>query len=265
MIAQRLRLQAIESSGRLVGFELAVPEFRVDFGVSATEDRKLFRAEVPDLLLQLLDGAHVAFCSVPEYTLTRAGAGPRLIDCTPVPPRDPRLARLRALLRERAVQFGEFTLASGAKSDVYIDGRLLTLSAEGAKLVAGMLWERIAPLRPDAVGGMTMGADPIVGALLAVADTPLLGFLVRKEPKGHGTRKSVEGPRPDKARPRVVLVDDTVTTGGSTLKAIKAVREEWSAEVVGAFAIVDRETGAPEAFAQEGVPFEALLRLGELR
>lgn len=163
------------------------------------------------------------------------------------------------------MQFGDFTLASGAKSDVYIDGRLLTLSSEGAKLAGAMLWERIRALRPDAVGGMTMGADPIVGALLAIADTPLLGFLVRKEPKGHGTRKSVEGPRPDKERPRVVLVDDTVTTGGSTLRAIRAVRDEWNADVVGAFAIVDRETGARQAFAADGVPFEALLRLGELR
>lgn len=181
---------------------------------------------------------------------------------------DPRLERLKALLRERAVQFGEFTLASGAKSDVYVDGRLFTLSAKGAALLAELLWERIAPLEPDAVGGMTLGADPMVGAILHHAGKlgiPLAGFLVRKEPKGHGTKRSVEGPRPEKPKPRVVVVEDTFSTGGSALKAVLRVREEWNAEVVGAFGLVDRESGAAEAFAREGVPFECLLRLADLR
>jgi len=181
---------------------------------------------------------------------------------------DPRLARLKALLRERAVRFGEFILASGARSDVYVDGRLFTLSAQGAALLAELLWERIAPLEPDAVGGMTLGADPMVGAILHHAGTlgvPLAGFLVRKEPKGHGTKRTVEGPRPDKPRPRVVIVEDTFTTGGSSLKAIARVRDEWNADVVGVFGLVDREAGAADAFAAEGIPFEALLRLSELR
>ncbi|MHC4491828.1 MAG: orotate phosphoribosyltransferase [Planctomycetota bacterium] len=184
---------------------------------------------------------------------------------------DERLERLKALLMERAVKFGkpgEFRLAGGGTTDVYVDGRLLTLSAEGAALMADLLWERIAPLEPDAVGGMTLGADPIVGALLDRAGrqgVPLSGFLVRKEPKGHGTKRSVEGPRPERARPRVVLVEDTFTTGGSTIKAIHRVREEWGAEVVGAFAIVDREEGAAENFAAEGVPVQALFTLDKLR
>ncbi|HEX5135753.1 MAG TPA: orotate phosphoribosyltransferase [Planctomycetota bacterium] len=182
--------------------------------------------------------------------------------------RDPRLERLKALLRQRAVQFGDFTLASGAKSDVYVDGRLFTLSAEGSALLAELLWERIAPLNPDAVGGMTMGADPMVGAILhhvGKLGRPLAGFLVRKEPKGHGTKRSVEGPRPDKPRPRVVVVEDTFSTGGSALKAVARVREEWNADVVGAFGLVDRESGAAEAFAREAVPFQCLLRLADLR
>jgi orotate phosphoribosyltransferase len=182
--------------------------------------------------------------------------------------KDPRLERLKALLRERAVKFGDFTLASGAKSDVYVDGRLFTLSAEGAALLAELLWERIAPLKPDAVGGMTMGADPMVGALLHHAGklgVPLAGFLVRKEPKGHGTKRSVEGPRPDKPKPRVVIVEDTFTTGGSSLKAVLRVREEWNAEVLGVFGLVDRESGAAAAFAREGVAFHCLLRLVDLR
>jgi orotate phosphoribosyltransferase len=181
---------------------------------------------------------------------------------------DPRLERLKTLLRQRAVQFGDFTLASGAKSDVYVDGRLFTLSAEGAAVLVELLWEKIAPLKPDAVGGMTLGADPMVGAILhhvGKLGLPLAGFLVRKEPKGHGTKRSVEGPRPEKPRPRVVVVEDTFSTGGSALKAVARVREEWNAEVIGAFGLVDRESGAAEAFAREGVPFQCLLRLADLR
>ncbi len=181
---------------------------------------------------------------------------------------DERYERLGELLRQRAVQFGDFILSSGARTDVYVDGRLFTLSAEGAALAAELLWEKIAPLAPDAVGGMTLGADPIVGALLhhvGARGGSLAGFLVRKEPKGHGTGKTVEGPRPEKEHPRVVLVEDTFTTGGSTLKAACSVREEWGAEVVGVFGIVDRESGAAEAYAAEGIPFHTLLRLSQLR
>jgi len=179
-----------------------------------------------------------------------------------------RLERLKQLLLLRAVKFGEFTLASGAKSDVYVDGRLFTLSAEGAALGAELLWEQIAPLKPQAVGGMTLGADPIVGALVHLAGTTgvaMDGFLVRKEPKGHGAKRAVEGPRPEGERPRVVLVEDTTTTGGSTLKAVARVREEWNAEVVGVFCIVDREEGAVERYAAEGLTLTPLLRLSDLR
>jgi orotate phosphoribosyltransferase len=181
---------------------------------------------------------------------------------------DPRLDRLKELLKERAVRFGDFVLSSGAKSDVYVDGRLLTLSAEGAALIAQLLWEKMAPLRPDAVGGMTLGADPIVGAILHHAGqlgVPLAGFLVRKEPKGHGTKRAVEGPRPDAPRPRVVVVEDSFTTGGSALKAVARVREEWGADVVGVFGIVDREAGAAAAISAEGIAFHVLVRLSELR
>jgi orotate phosphoribosyltransferase len=140
---------------------------------------------------------------------------------------DERIERLKTLLKERAVQFGEpgeFRLAGGGTTDV------------GAML--------------DHTG--RQGID-------------LAGFLVRKEPKGHGTKKSVEGPRPTKETPRVVLVEDTFTTGGSTIKAIHRVREEWGAEVVGAFAIVDRGEGAAANFGNEGVPHGALVTLAELR
>ncbi|MHC4134286.1 MAG: orotate phosphoribosyltransferase [Planctomycetota bacterium] len=181
---------------------------------------------------------------------------------------DERYERLKVLLKQRAVRFGDFELASGGRTDVYVDGRLFTLSAEGAVLAAELLWEKVAPLDPDAVGGMTLGADPIVGALLhhvGRLGLPLAGFLVRKEPKGHGTQRSVEGPRPKKEHPRVVLVEDTFTSGRSTLRAVHRVREEWGADVVGVFGIVDREEGAAETYAADGVPFDALLRLADLR
>jgi len=183
-------------------------------------------------------------------------------------PSHERIQRLKELLRRRAVRFGDFTLASGKRSDVYVDGRLFTLSSDGAALFAELLWERIAPLAPDAVGGMTLGADPIVGALLHLAGTQgleLACFLVRKQPKDHGTKRSVEGPRPEKERPRVVLVEDTCTTGGSTIRAAQRVREEWGAEVAGVFCIVDRQEGAAESFASAGIAFGSLLTLADLR
>jgi len=113
-----------------------------------------------------------------------------------------------------------------------------------------------------------MGADPIVGALVHLAgtkDARLSGFLVRKEPKGHGTKRSVEGPRPEVDRPRVALVEDTTTTGGSTLKAVDRVRKEWGAEVVAVFCIVDREEGAVERYEAEGLALTPLVRLSDLR
>lgn len=181
---------------------------------------------------------------------------------------DERIERLKALLKERAVQFGDFELSKGGRSDVYVDGRLFSLSAAGAALGGELLWEKIEPYAPDAVGGMTLGADPVVGAILAHAGKlgkPMAGFLVRKEPKGHGTKKAVEGPRPDVERPRVVVVDDTFTTGGSTMDAVKRVREEWDADVVAALCIVDREAGAKELFASEGIECGCLVTLDDLR
>ena len=181
---------------------------------------------------------------------------------------DEQRARLKTLLCERAIAFGDFTLASGKKSDVYVDGRLFTLTASGAALAAELLWPKVAALSPDAVGGPSLGADPIVGALLhhaGVQGVDLCGFLVRKEPKGYGTKKCVEGPRPDVERPRVVVVEDTFTTGGSCMKAVHRVREEWNAEVVAVFGIVDREEGAAAAYAAEGIHFETLTTLDQLR
>jgi orotate phosphoribosyltransferase len=175
-----------------------------------------------------------------------------------------RLARLRDLLRERAIQHGEFTLASGRKSSYYLDGRLVTLHHEGAWLIARVILDLLGRERIDAeaIGGLTMGADPIAGAVAAVSyleGTPLSAFIVRKETKGHGTGRRVEGVL--RAGDRVIIVDDVVTTAGSTLQAIRAV-EEMQCRVVAVVCLVDREEGGAEAL--RGYRFHPLFRVSEL-
>src|SRR4051812_9362880 len=135
-------------------------------------------------------------------------------------------SRLIALLRRDALRTGTFTLASGRTSHYYVDGRKVTLSAEGAALIGTGVLDHLADLADvAAVGGLTLGADPIVGATLAAAgargQTNLRGFLVRKEAKGHGTGRLVEGPL--EPGTTVVIVDDVATTGGSSLQAVAAV------------------------------------------
>lgn len=170
-------------------------------------------------------------------------------------------ARLIELFRDRALRFGEFTLASGQKSSYYLDGKQVTLHAEGLRLVCEGLLDLLADTDCHAVGGMSIGADPIIGGLLAVAaqrNRELLGFLVRKEPKGHGTQQYIEGPvQPGQ---KVVVIDDVVTTGGSSLLAAERVRE-FGCHVVQVLGIVDRRQGGAENFAQRGLPFRALLTI----
>lgn len=169
--------------------------------------------------------------------------------------------RLIALFRERAVRFGDFTLASGRKSSYYVDKMQITLHSEGLRLVCEGLLDLLGDVECQAVGGMTIGADPIVGGMLTIAaerGVPLEGFLVRKEPKGHGTRQFIEGPlQPGQS---VVIVEDVVTTGGSSVAAIERVRE-FGCHVVQVLAIVDRLEGGAENFASRGVPFQSLLTI----
>jgi orotate phosphoribosyltransferase len=153
--------------------------------------------------------------------------------------------RLERLLLERSVQRGEFTLASGLKSSYYIDCRPTTMSAEGLALIGALGLDAIrrAGWRPDAIGGLTMGADPVAYAVAAAswsAPPPIDAFSVRKESKGHGTKRQVEGNF--RAGARVVVVEDVITTGGSALQAIEALREA-GANIVGVLAVVDREQG----------------------
>jgi orotate phosphoribosyltransferase len=174
--------------------------------------------------------------------------------------------RLIALLKRDALRTGTFTLASGRTSHYYVDGRKVTLSAEGAAVLGAGVLDQIADL-PDvsAIGGLTLGADPIVGATLAAAGarglTHWRGFLVRKEAKGHGTGKLVEGPLEPPAR--VVIVDDVATTGGSSLQAVDAV-EALGCTVARVVVMLDRLEGAAQAFAARGLDFQALLTIRDL-
>jgi orotate phosphoribosyltransferase len=170
--------------------------------------------------------------------------------------------RLVALYRERGLKFGDFTLASGKKSSYYLDSKQITLHAEGLQVVSEGLLDLLEGVDFAAIGGMSIGADPIVGGVLAVAAKRgrpnLQGFLIRKEAKGHGTGRFVEGPVQPGAK--VVIVDDVITTGGSSLTAIDRI-VEFGCSVVQVVAIVDRLEGGAAAFAARGLPFRALLSI----
>src|SRR5919204_6594373 len=153
--------------------------------------------------------------------------------------------RLLVLLAERSARRGQFTLASGRHSTLYIDARLTTMSPEGLALIGplGLGALREAGWDVDAVGGLTLGADPIAYAISyasAQGGAPLRAFTVRKEAKGHGTGRLIEGPF--RAGDRVAVVEDVITTGGSALRAAEAVRAAGGT-VAGVLALVDREEG----------------------
>jgi orotate phosphoribosyltransferase len=173
--------------------------------------------------------------------------------------------RLKRILLEKSLMRGKFTLASGKESDYYIDARLTTLHPEGVSLVAEIFLGEIkrVPLI-EIVGGPTMGADPIVGALLSTSHResyPLRGFLVRKQEKGHGTGKLIEGNL--KPGDNAAIVEDVVTSGGSVITAIDAVRSA-GAFVRKILVIVDREDGASERFSEMGIDFYSIFKISEL-
>jgi orotate phosphoribosyltransferase len=153
------------------------------------------------------------------------------------------IKKLKDLLKNTgAVKTGEFTLSSGKKSNFYVDCRKVTLHPEGAKLIAKIILEKIKDLKVDAVGGLTLGADPIAAAVVTLSDIP--GFIVRKNAKEHGTRQRIEG-LIEKGW-NVVIVEDVVTTGASAKEAIEAA-EAAGAKVVKVISVVDREEGAAQA------------------
>jgi orotate phosphoribosyltransferase len=170
---------------------------------------------------------------------------------------------LKQLVRAKALKFGEFTLASGKKASYYLDCRQITLDAQGAKLVGAGMLELISSDMPDLVGGMAIGADPITAAILTLAgvkNQPLRGVMVRKEAKQHGTGKLVEGPfQPGES---LVIVEDVVTTGGSSLLAIERC-EEVGLKVKRVLAIIDRLEGGREAFAARGYELTTLFTIND--
>lgn len=172
--------------------------------------------------------------------------------------------QLLSLVRELAVVHGPVTLSSGREADYYVDLRRITLSGLAAPLVGRQMLELVADLEFDAVGGMTMGADPIAAAMLHAAAQQgrrLDAFVVRKEAKAHGLQRRVEGP--DVAGRRVLVVEDTTTTGGTPLRALAACREAGAVPVAVA-TIADRSTGAAEKIEADGVPYRYLYSLEDL-
>lgn len=175
-------------------------------------------------------------------------------------------AELAALLRERSVETGSFTLASGRTSSYYIDARRTTMSARGLELIGALGLEviRSAGWRPTLVGGLTLGADPLAYAIAGasrVVPPTVDAFTVRKEAKAHGARQRIEGCFTVGAE--VVVVEDVVTTGQSALRAVEAVHEAGGT-VVGVLAVVDREEGGREALGAAGYDLRVLVTLGDL-
>ncbi len=175
--------------------------------------------------------------------------------------------RLKEILIKKSIQRGEFILSSGKKSNYYLDARLTTLDAEGALCTGMAVLEVVRGLKPQpkAIGGPTLGADPIVAVVAALSHQeggpPISAFIVRKEPKQHGTQQLIEGGRGAPGDP-VVIVEDTCTTGGSLLKAVDQA-EAAGMKVTAAICLVDREEGGREAI-EKRCPFYALFTAREL-
>jgi orotate phosphoribosyltransferase len=179
---------------------------------------------------------------------------------------DEQLRELRDILRRKSLRIGDFTLSSGKKSSYYLDCRMTTLDARGALLIGRLILQRLRTnnIHADAIGGLTLGADPIATAVAVVSaleKTPISAFIVRKEVKGHGMQRSIEG-YDGKPGAQVVVVDDVCTTGDSILKAADRV-EEAGYQVAAAFCVVDREEGGKEVIAKR-YPFHALFTAKEL-
>lgn len=173
-------------------------------------------------------------------------------------------ARLLDLIRTQAIVHGRVTLSSGKEAEYYVDLRRITLGGEAAPLVGQVMNDLVADLEFDAVGGLTMGADPVATAMLharAAAGGRLDAFVVRKAEKAHGLQQRVEGP--SIAGRRVLVVEDTSTTGGSPLTAVAACREA-GAEVVAVAVIADRASGAEEKVREQGLDYRAAYSMSDL-
>ncbi|MBF6175475.1 MULTISPECIES: orotate phosphoribosyltransferase [Nocardia] len=169
--------------------------------------------------------------------------------------------RLAELVRELAVVHGKVILSSGKEADYYVDLRRATLQHQSAPLIGKLLRELVSDWDFDAVGGLTMGADPVALAMLHAPGRPLDAFVVRKAAKTHGMQRQIEGP--EVTGKRVLVVEDTTTTGNSPLTAVRALRDA-GATVVGVATVVDRETGADQVIAAEGLEYRSILGLKDL-
>jgi len=173
---------------------------------------------------------------------------------------------LKAILLKNSIKFGDFILSSGKKSNYYIDARLTTLDPAGAHQIGSLIFDRIKALglKPDAIGGLTMGADPISVAVAMKSEDagePIQAIVVRKQVKSHGRKRRIEG----NFNPgdNIVVVEDVGSTGSSALEAVNAIREEGGV-VIHVFIIVDRMMGAMDTMENAGVSAEAIFRIDEL-
>lgn len=171
------------------------------------------------------------------------------------------LAQLADLVKELAVVHGKVTLSSGKEADYYVDLRRATLHNEASKLIGALLRQLTSDWDYVSVGGLTLGADPVATAVMHAEGRPIDAFVVRKEAKKHGMQRRVEGP--DVVGRKVLVVEDTTTTGNSPLTAVAALRE-LGADVIGVATVVDRATGADEVIRAEGLEYRHLLGLDDL-
>lgn len=176
--------------------------------------------------------------------------------------------RLLKILKELSYEEGDFTLASGKKSSFYIDCKETTLNPEGMYLVGTLMYQLVQTIPGvEAVGGVSVGGDPLVCSTVLISRAmgePLPGFFIRKEPKGHGTNLWLEGGKNLQKGMKVVILEDVVTTGGSSLKAIESTERE-GLKVVGVVALLDRLDGGKEAIESKGYIFKSIFNLGDLR
>ena len=176
---------------------------------------------------------------------------------------------LKDLVRKHALQFGNFTLASGKQASFYLDCRKVTLHPQGANLIASGLLDLVLDKSqgnpPDSVGGLAIGADPITASMVVHAglrNLPMLGFMVRKEAKTHGTGKLVEGPV--ESGMSCVIVEDVITSGGSALKAAESAKD-YGLKVLGIYGVIDRLEGGRQAIELAGYRLETLLTINDVR
>ncbi len=176
------------------------------------------------------------------------------------------LDRLKELIYEHSLKIADepiFKLASGKLSRFYLDLKQITFDPEGIYLLGEQMYAMVKDFNPEGVGGLTLGADPIAYSVCFAsykAGNPIKPFVVRKEPKGHGMKRQIEGLLSEGSR--VAVLEDVVTTGGSALKAVRACREAGF-EVLGVFAVVDREEGGKENINAEGVDLYSLFKLSD--